>query len=70
MNEDLKKLLDLIDSVKAKNKYDEVELLGSKESFDKLMELGFDLNTIRHQKIQFDESKIIIMPVTPQSVNN
>lgn len=29
MNEDLKKLLELIDSVKAASRYDEVELLGS-----------------------------------------
>lgn len=70
MNEYLNKLLELIDFVKAAtNKYDEVELLGNKESFDKLTELGFDFNNVRHQEIQFfDESKIFILPVKPKQI--
>lgn len=69
MNEDLNKFLELIDSVKAVNtEYKEVELVGSKESIDKLTELGFDLNNVRHQEIQTDESTILIIPAKPKPI--
>ena len=69
MNNDLNKLLELIDSVKSRNDYNcEVELIGSKESFDKLTEIGFDLNSVRHQETLIDDSKIFIIPTTPKSL--
>ena len=66
MKEELNKLLALIDSVQAVNTDKEIELLGSKESFNKLVEMGLDLNSIRHQEILIDRSNIYIIPVSPK----
>ena len=64
MNEDLNKFLELLDSVKVANsEYEEIELIGSTESLNKLTELGFDLNSIRYKEVNvIDESKIFIIP--------
>lgn len=61
MNEDLNKMIELINSVRTSNIGDEIELIGSKESFDKLEQIGFDLNSVRHHEIKFDDSKIFII---------
>lgn len=68
MNNDLNSLLELIDSVKACSEYGKVEFIGSKEYFDKLEELGFYLGNVIYQDFQFDESKILILPVNPKPV--
>ena len=68
MNESLNKMIELIDSIKIWNGYSEVELIGNKKSFDKLIEFGFPLGNYRHQEISFDESKIIIIPCKPKSI--
>lgn len=68
MNDDLKKILELIDSVKAGNFGCEIELIGSKESFDKLTEIGFNLNGVRHHEFEFDDSKIFIIPAKPKPI--
>lgn len=69
MNEDLSKLIEIINSVKAANEYDEVELIGNKESFEKLIESGFPLGNYRHQETSFlDESKIVIIPCEQRKI--
>lgn len=63
MSDDFNKMIELIDSVKAATEYSEIELIGNKESFRKLMDLGFPLDGYRHQEVScIDESKIIIIP--------
>lgn len=64
----MNKLLELINSVKATNGHNEVELLGCKESFDKLIKFGFPLEAYRHQETPFDESKIITIPCKPKPI--
>lgn len=68
MNEDLNKMIELINSVKATNIDSEIELIGSKKSFDKLTEIGFDLNSVRHHEFEFDDSKIFIIPAKPKPI--
>lgn len=65
MNDDLNKWLELIDSVKATNIGREIELIGSKKAFSELMQMGFDLNSVRHHEIEFDDSKIFVIPSKP-----
>ena len=67
-NDDLNKLLELIDSVKATNIDSEIELIGSKESFNKLTQIGFDLNSVRHYEFEFDDSKIFIILAEPKPI--
>ena len=68
MNEELNKLLELIDSVKTTNIDSEIELIGSKKCFDKLTEIGFDLNSVKHHEFEFDDSKIFIIPAKPKPI--
>lgn len=65
MNKDLNKLIEVIDSVKAATEYKEVQLIGGKEAFDKLIESGFPLENYRHYETSFDKSKIFIIPCEP-----
>lgn len=67
-NDDLNKMIELINSVKARNIDSEIELIGSKESFDKLTEIGFDLNCVKHHEFKIDESKIFIIPAKPKPI--
>lgn len=63
MSENLSKIIGLIDSVKATTKCNEVELIGNKESLEKLIESGFSLENYKHQEIPFiDKSMIAIVP--------
>lgn len=68
MSKDLNKIMELINSVKAFDNYEEVELIGSKESFNKLIESGFPLENYRHYETSFDDSKIFIIPYKPISI--
>ena len=71
MKEELNELLELIETVKADNGNKEIELLGNKESFDKLREFGFDLNSVRHQELKFNDfgdSNIFIITVEPRQI--
>lgn len=64
----MNELLELINSVKAVSKYNDVELWGDKKSFDELMASGFPLNDFKHKEVQFDESKIIIITCEPNPI--
>lgn len=58
----MNELLELINSVKAASEYNEVELWGDKKSFDELMTSGFPLENFKHKEVEFDESRIMIIP--------
>ena len=60
--EDRDKLIELIDSVKAVNSCDSVELIASDLLFDKLKQSGFPLNDFKCHEILYDKSKIMIIP--------
>ena len=60
------KLLELINSVKTASKYNEIEIWGNKKSFDELMASGFPLGNFKHKEIEFDESRIMIIPCEPK----
>lgn len=60
--EDRDKLIELIDSVKAVNLCDSVELIGSELSFDILKQSGFPLKDFKCHEILFDKSEIMIIP--------
>ena len=64
----MNELLELIDSVKAASKYNEVELWGDKKSFDELMASGFPLGNFKCKEFEFDESKIIVIPCEPKPI--
>lgn len=68
MNDDLNNWLELIDSVKATNIGGEIELIGSKKAFGELVQMGFDLNSVRHHEIEFDDSRIFVIPLKPQPI--
>lgn len=70
MDKDLSKIIELINSVKTTAKCNEVELIGDKESFNKLVESGFPLENYKHQELQFvdDEPRIIIIPYEPRPI--
>lgn len=68
MDKDLNKLTELINSVKAAGTYKEVQLVGDKKSFDKLIKSGFPLENYRYYEISSDESKIFIIPYEPISI--
>lgn len=61
-------LLELINSVKAATKYNEVELWGDKKSFSELIASGFPLGDFKCKEVQFDESKIMIIPCEPKPI--
>lgn len=62
----MNELLELINSVKAATEYNEVELWGDKKSFDELIASGFPLRDFKHKEIEFDESRIMIIPCEPK----
>lgn len=64
----MNELLELINSVKAASKYNEVELLGDKKSFDELIASGFPLKDFKHKEVEFDESKIMVIPCEPKPI--
>lgn len=69
MDKDLSKIIELINSVKATTKCNEVELIGDKESFNKLVASGFPLENYKYQEVQFvDESRIVIIPYKPRPI--
>lgn len=64
----MNELLELINSVKAASKYNEVELLGDKKSFDELIAYGFPLGNFKCKEIQFDEPGIMVIPYKPKPI--
>ena len=64
----MNELLELINSVKAASKYNEVELWGDKKSFDELVASGFPLEDFKCKEFEFDESKIMVIPYEPKSI--
>ena len=64
----MNELLELINSVKAASEYNEIELWGNKKSFDKLIASGFPLQDFKHKEVEFDESKIMIIPCEPKPI--
>ena len=64
----MNELLALIDSVKAASEYNEVELWGDKKSFDELIDFGFPLEDFKCKEIEFDESKIMVVPCKPKPI--
>lgn len=56
-------LLGLIDSVKSYSGCNKVKFIGSKKTFDRLTEIGFDLGNIEYQEVISDESQIFVLPV-------
>ena len=64
----MNELLELINSVKATSKYNDVVLFGNKQSFDKLIDSGFPLRDFQYREVTLDESKIMIIPCEPKSI--
>lgn len=64
----MNELLELINSVKAASKYNEVELLGDKKSFDELIASGFPLEDFNCREFEFNESKIMVIPCEPKPI--
>lgn len=64
----MNELIELIKSVKAASKYNEVELWGDKKSFDELMASGFPLEEFKCKEFEFDESKIMVIPCEPRPI--
>ena len=64
----MNELLELINSVKAASEYNEVELWGDKKSFDELMASGFPLKDFKYKEVEFDESKIMVIPCEPKPI--
>lgn len=58
----MSELLELINSVKAAAECNEVELWGDKKSFDELIASGFPLGDFKYTEIEFNESRIMIIP--------
>lgn len=62
------KLLELINSVRAVSKYNEIELWGSKKSFDELIASGFPLQDFKHKEVECSESNIMVIPCEPKPI--
>ena len=62
----MNELLELINSVKVASECNEVELYGDKKSFDELIASGFPLGNFKHKEVEFDESRIMIIPCEPK----
>jgi hypothetical protein len=56
-------LLELIDCVKSYNGCNKVKFIGSKTTFDRLTEMGFNLGDIEYQEVISDEPQIFVLPI-------
>ena len=64
MNEDVNKLLELIDSVKMYSGCDDVGLFGNHKTFEELISAGFQLDKFKCTEFsELDESHIYIIPL-------
>lgn len=55
-------LLELVDSVKSYNGCNKIKFIGSKKTFDRLTEMGFNLGDIEYQEVISDEQQIFVLP--------
>ena len=59
---DNSKLIKLINDVKMFNGCNNVELIGSAESFDELRQNGFSLKNFKYTEVPCDDPTIMIIP--------
>ena len=65
---ELNELLELINSIKAASRYNEVELWDDKKSFDELIDSWLPLKDFKCKEFKFDESRIMVVPCEPKSI--